>query len=107
MSSTPDVKFTPPEPSDTDSDRALRIAKKLVSDNYNRHHDIERTSPLFPEDIYIIWYAKLLTNWKALLGTPEIRGLLWMVTYNGFKHDAQIEIYKRVNSVTVREENIP
>ena len=108
MTQPPPAKFSPGNAAfEVDSDRWMMVAKTLVAANYNQHHDIEKTDPLEPEDFYIIWFTKVITNWKAILGTAEIRGLLWVVTFNGLKHDAFIEVYRKVNQAPVRKEQIP
>lgn len=104
----PQAKFSVPTPvnmpatnSFPDPDRFLLMAKELVRDNYNAHHDIEATPPLEIDDIYIVLFSKVLTSWRAFLSATVVRGLSWMVTYNGQKNEAYIEIYKKINNVKV------
>lgn len=90
--------------SDEYPDRFMTLAKELVVDNYNRHHDSHRTPPLTMADVFIVWFAKTLDNWKAVVGSSILRGLLYEVSYNGGESEAYIEIFKKINSTTVTVE---
>lgn len=50
---------------------------------------------LQPEDLYIVWFCKVLGNWKALISTDVVRGLYWEVTYNGAKNETYVDTYKK------------
>lgn len=84
-----------------DPDRLLMDAKRLVVDNYNEHREAARSSPLTMDSVYIVWFAKTLGNWKAIVASPVTRGLLWEVAFNGHRKEAYIDIYKKLNSVKV------
>jgi hypothetical protein len=90
----------PPRPA-PDPDRFLLMAKRVVVDNYNTHRDESRSPELTMDAVYIVWFAKTMGNWKAVVSSPTARGLLWEVTYNGHRQDAYIEIYKKLNNVKV------
>lgn len=90
-----------------DPDRYLLTAKTLVADNYNEHHDDSETPPLDIDDIYILVFAKALNNWKAVLASTVVRGLVWMVSFNGGKNEAYIEIYRKINNVKVPVRRMP
>jgi hypothetical protein len=85
-----------------DPDRFLTMAKRLVADNYNAHQDEEETPPLTIDDLYIVWFSKVLNNWRAQVQSSLVRGLLWMVTYNGPKNEAYIEVYRKINNTKVQ-----
>jgi Family of unknown function (DUF6275) len=90
-----------------DPDRYLGLAKTLVADNYNDHHDETETPPLDVDDIYIVWWVKVLNNWKAVLASSVVRGMVWMVSFNGGKSEAYIEIYRKINNVKVPVRRMP
>lgn len=86
-----------------DPDRFLAQAKKLVRDNYNEHHGgDDGEPPLVVDDLYIVWFTKVLTSWRAQVQSTVVRGLLWMVTYNGPKSDAYIEVFRKINNTSVK-----
>jgi len=82
-------------------DRFLIQAKQIVVDNYNSHRDVARSQELTMEQVYIVWFTKVLGSWKAIVASPVIRGLIWDVTYNGYKSEAYIDIYKKLNNVKI------
>jgi hypothetical protein len=97
----------PPQPAEPepkivpDPDRFLMQAKQLVVENYNNHRDLGRSEELSMGSVYIVWFAKTLSNWKAIVASPVARGLMWEVTYNGNRGEAYIDIYKKLNNVRV------
>lgn len=113
---TSDVEINPLQTSDKglegarrtvqDPDRFLHHAKHLVMQNYNESHNPERTNPLFLDDIYIVWFVKTQTGWKSLLGSTELRYLLWHISYNERADEARIDVYKRINATRVKENEI-
>ena len=48
---------------------------------------------LTPDDLYVVWFAKTLRNWKALVSTDVAQGLYWEVTYNGDKGETYVDTY--------------
>lgn len=84
-----------------DPDKFLRTAKETVVSNYNAHRDTERSPELSVEGVVIVWFSKTLGNWKAILSSPIVRGLLWEVTFNGHKNELYVDVYKKLNNVKV------
>lgn len=82
-------------------DRYLRLAKQLVMDNYNNHFDDINTEPLELADLYIVAFGKTLSNWRAQVASSAVRGLMWIVTSNGAKSEAYIEVYRKINNIKV------
>ena len=78
-----------------DSDQFLNKAKSLVVAS-----EFDEGLRVRPEDIYIVWFAKTLGNWKALISTDAVSGVYWEVTYNGNKEEAYVDAYtKNYNKV--------
>lgn len=77
-----------------DNDRYLSKAKLLTASEYNRW-TAERRTPLAPTDFYVVWFAKTLDNWKALVSTDAVNGLYFEVTYNGAKQETYVDIYNK------------
>ena len=70
------------------------IAKKVVLDWY-----IERgINELTIDDVYIVWFAKTLQNWKALVSTTVQDTRYFEVTFNGVTNEIYLDAY-------VKEEN--
>jgi hypothetical protein len=84
-----------------DPDRFLSTAKQMAVDNYNRSRDAERSPELQLDQVFIVWYTKVLGNWRALVGSPVIKGLMWDVTYNGHRSECYVVVFKKLNEVRV------
>jgi Family of unknown function (DUF6275) len=84
-----------------DPDRYLTQAKQLVMDNYNGHYADMDTPPLILGDLYIVAFNKTLTHWRAQVASSVVRGMMWIVTCNGIKSEAYIEVYRKINNVKV------
>lgn len=54
-----------------------------------------------PDDLYIVWFAKVLGNWKALVSTDVVNGVYWEVTYNGNKHETYVDTYNKVSNTAI------
>jgi hypothetical protein len=89
----------------SDPDRFLKTAKRLAVDNYNSHRDPNKSPELMLSSVYIIRFSKTLSNWNAVIASPIIRGWLWEITYNGYRKEAYIETYRKVNNVRVELED--
>jgi hypothetical protein len=56
------------------------------------------TSPDFTLDnIFVVWFAKTLGNWKAVLSTSLSDGYYYEVTHNGAKHETYLDVYAKVD----------
>lgn len=82
-----------------DPDRFLQYAKQfVVGANAVETAETEEYE-LTVEDLYIVWFAKTLGNWKALISTSiPGDGLYFEVTHNGEKEETYVDIYKKVNN---------
>lgn len=69
-----------------DPDQFLRKAKASVAQVAARYTE---------EDLFIVWFCKVLGNWKALVSTDAQPGLYWEVTYNGAKQETYVDTYKK------------
>ena len=88
-----------------DPDVLLRSAKIAVIHAFNKT-DASDTVELTENDIYIVWFSKTLQNWKALLSTDLRDGLYYEVTYNGDKHSAYVDTYKKQSNDEVLQSDI-
>lgn len=52
------------------------------------------------DQLYVVWFVKVLQNWKALISTDVAKGRYWEVTYNGDKGETYVDEYeKQLNTV--------
>lgn len=80
-------------------------AKELVRHNYNtlgigtpRGRDIE---PLEMNEIYVVWFAFVLGNWKALISTSRPDGRIWEVSHNKAKGESYVDSYLKTHNTVV------
>jgi Family of unknown function (DUF6275) len=56
-----------------------------------------------PDEVYIVWFAKVLQNWKALVSTTLPDGMYYEVTYNGDNRETYIDAYKKFDNISVSD----
>lgn len=57
-----------------------------------------------PDEVYVVWFAKTLQNWKALISTTLPDGMYYEVTYNGDKKETYLDAYKKFANVAYSDE---
>lgn len=78
-----------------DSDQFLNKAKRLVVQTAD--------AELTVDDVYIVWFCKVLGNWKALISTDVFNGAYWEVTYNGANQESYIDTYRKASNDAVAD----
>jgi hypothetical protein len=86
-----------------DQDRFIKKAKRLAvqSQNYQAPG-----TPITEDDVYVVWFAKVLSNWKAMVSTDAIEGVYYEVTYNGLRNESYVDIYAKVANYHVSDDAI-
>lgn len=56
------------------------------------------------DEVYVVWFSKVLQNWKALVSTTLPDGMYYEVTYNGDKRETYLDAYKKFDNVAVADE---
>jgi hypothetical protein len=83
-------------------------ARKLVRDYYNQQ--VERGAvdqrKVTLEQVYVVWFAKVLGNWKAMVGTVNNDGLYFEVTYNGETNETYVDHYEKQGQMVVSTPSI-
>lgn len=81
-----------------DPDRFLKQAKIYVIGSHNNRTD-DKDEVLKVEDLYIVWFTKTLSNWKALISTSKPGdGLYFEVTHNGEKEETYVDTYLKISN---------
>lgn len=78
-------------------------AKQIVVDYFNGRVDKTDNKKITADDVYVVWFAKTLQNWKALLSTNVSDGMYYEVTYNGDKQEAYLDAYKKWENVCIKD----
>lgn len=84
-----------------DNDQMLKMAKAAVVAWYNTHN---APTTIGLEDVYIVWFCKVLQNWKALAGTHHGDGMYYEITFDGDKDCAYVDAYKKWQNTTMTED---
>jgi hypothetical protein len=79
-----------------DNDVRLKMAKAAVVKWYNEHN---QSRPIGIEDVYIVWFCKVLQNWKALAGTHHGDGMYYEITFDGNNDLVYFDAYKKWQNV--------
>lgn len=78
-------------------------AKQIVVDYFNSHLEKTDGKQIGLEDVYVVWFCKMLQNWKALLSTNVRDGMYYEITHNGDKNETYVDVYKKWENYAVRE----
>ena len=78
-------------------------ALEIVRDYILRHLD---KSDIIPEfEVYTVWKAKALQNWKYLVSSTLYDGMYYELTYNGDKKEWYLDAYKKFENTVISEED--
>ncbi len=55
------------------------------------------------DEVYIVWFSKTLSNWKALLSTTLPDGMYYELTHDGNAGETYLDAYKKFENITVRD----
>ena len=73
----------------------------IVYDYIIEHLDKSDAKPEF--DVYTVWKAKVLQNWKYLISSTLHDGMYYELTYNGDKHEWYLDAYKKFENRVIPE----
>ena len=79
-----------------DNDVRRKMAKAAVVAWYNEHN---APDTIGMEDVYIVWFCKVLQNWKALAGTHHGDGMYYEITFDGNNDLVYFDAYKKWQNV--------
>lgn len=91
------VKPFIPSNRDPITEAKLHVLGYIFDDNRQIPPDVIFST----NDIFVVWFAKTLQNWKALVGTSIADGKYYEVTYDGEKRATYIDIYQKVDHFEV------
>ena len=78
----------------------IEKAKGLIQENFYRDYMFGE-DPLPLSDIYVVWFAKTLQNWKAIVSTNVKDDMIYEVTYNGDKKETYLDAYSKHNNTVI------
>lgn len=75
-----------------------------IVNNYIREH-LDKSDPTTDFEVFTVWKAKVLQNWKFLISSTLPDGMYYEMTYNGDKHEWYLDAYKKFENRCIKEEN--
>lgn len=55
-------------------------------------------------NVYIVWKAKILQNWKYLISSTLPDGMYYELTFNGDKNEWYLDAYKKFENKVIKYE---
>ena len=75
---------------------AIEIVKNYILEHLDKSDHI----PEF--EVFTVWKAKILQNWKYLLSSTLFDGMYYELTYNGDKQEWYLDAYKKFENRVVK-----
>ena len=69
--------------------------------NYILEH-LDKSDPVPEFEVFTVWKAKVLQNWKYLLSSTLFDGMYYELTYNGDKQEWYLDAYKKFENRCVK-----
>lgn len=79
-------------------EKAIKIVK-----NYIESH-LDKSDGLIEFEVYTVWKAKALQNWKYLISSTLPDGMYYGLTFNGDKNEWYLDAYKKFENVVIKGE---
>ena len=76
-------------------------AIQIVTDYISRH--LDKSDDPIKFEVYTVWKAKALQNWKFLLSSTLPDGMYYELTYNGDKREWYLDAYKKFENMVISE----
>lgn len=77
-------------------------ARRIIMNYFNDHVDVTDGKRLTMDDVFVVWFAKTLQNWKCLVSTTVSDGMYYEVTHNGDKNEIYVDVYKKWENYCVK-----
>lgn len=76
---------------------ALCIVKKYILDH------LDKSDPAPEFEVYTVWKAKALQNWKYLISSTLYDGMYYELTYNGDLKEWYLDAYKKFENKKITD----
>ena len=80
----------------------IEIVKEQVCQYTNDHLDKTDDVKINTSNVFIVWYAKTLQNWKVLASTTVSDGMYYELTLNGDKSELYFDAYKKFENKCIK-----
>ena len=79
-------------------ERAKEIVRKYIEEH------LDKSDPAVTFEVYTVWKAKALQNWKYLISSTLSDGMYYELTYNGDKKEWYLDAYKKFENRCIKDE---
>lgn len=80
--------------------KATRIVRRYIEKT------LDKSDPKVDFTVYVVWFAKTLQNWKALVSSSLPDGRYYEVTYDGDKSCTYVDVYVKLENFPVFDETL-
>ena len=80
-------------------------AIEIVRDYINESLGVKDYTVNASFDVFTVWKAKTLQNWKYLISSTLHDGMYYELTYNGDKKEWYLDAYKKFENVCIKDED--
>lgn len=74
---------------------ALEIVRKYIADH------LDKSDPTPDFEVFTVWKAKVLQNWKYLISSTLYDGMYYELTYDGDKRRWYLDAYKKFENKVI------
>ena len=78
-------------------ERALQIVRDYIWEH------LDKSDPETTFEVYTVWKAKALQNWKYLISSTLYDGMYYELTYNGDKKEWYLDAYKKFENGVIKD----
>ena len=75
-------------------------ALSIVREYIKKH--LDKSDPKVAFDVYTVWKAKALQNWKYLISSTLPDGMYYELTFNGDTNEWYLDAYKKFENVVIQ-----
>lgn len=76
-------------------------SRKRIFRSHKGVNDYGKSDPEPEFEVFTVWKAKILQNWKYLLSSTLPDGMYYELTYNGDKKEWYLDAYKKFENKVI------
>lgn len=77
-------------------EKALQIVRQYILEH------LDKSDPTPEFQIYVVWKAKALQNWKYLISSSLFDGMYYELTFNGDAGEWYLDAYKKFENRVIK-----
>lgn len=76
---------------------AIKVVTDYIEGLLDKSANVEK--PAY--EVYVVWFAKALENWKAMVSSTLPDGMYYEVSYSGAKREIYLDAYRKVQNKVI------